>query len=396
VVVGTFGDHMSERHRDKWYVKIWDWNTPHQEYPNTFDSRDAAKSWAEREFLIDPASWEERDAIGSDDTIADVVKRLYARPLTCEEAAAVAHLAYAFEFVDRRGRPIWPGEEQCITSFNVIADVMDALDWDRGTCRLFPTDARNSYGFVADTQHFADAVELSPEFQALWLAFIVEADAAQWGLMQVRPAPRGVRIPDSGEVLSSVARALCDGGGSPDYQTGAMGNAFGITHRSHVLFIDADTNISLNEQWTDVRTMQVAVHDDSVHVMLHRRLPDGTCRSYLTSLDGVLRKALFRSDERAPLVELIPDDERARFASEVEAWLAWSPPAPTAVDIRLPAESGPEIDGLIARAAADDAGLAEAITFLRARHIFVAEAMNNAPPHVVRRIVLGALEKMKN
>jgi hypothetical protein len=395
VVVGTYGDSLIEWNRDKWYVKVWDWNTPHQEYPDSFDSRDVAKSWAEREFLIDPASWEERDAIGSDDTIVDVLKRMHARPLTCAEAAAVAHLAYAYEFIDRRGRPIWPGEERCITSFNVIADVMDALDWDREGCQLFPTDARNSYGFVSDADFFAEAVESSPEFRAIWDAFIVEAGVAQWGLTQVRPAPRAVQIPDEG-ALSAAVRSLFDGERYPQYQTGAMGNAFGLTHRSHVLFVDAEWNINLNEEWTDVRTMQVAVTDDGVHLMLHRRLPDGSCRSYLTSLDATLRKALLRTAEQQPLVELSVHGERERFAAEIEAWLATSIPAKRAEDARLPAEPGDEIDGLIARVMADDAALGEAITFLRARHIFVAEAMNNAPPHVVRRVVLGALETMKN
>ena len=395
VVVGTYGDSLIEWNRDKWYVKIWDWNTPHQEYPDSFDSREAAKSWAEREFLIDPAWWEECDAIGSDDTIVDVLKRMYARPLTCTEAAAVAHLAYAYEFIDRRARPIWPGEERCITSFNVIADVMDALDWDREGCRLFPTDARNSYGFVSDADFFAEAVESSPEFRAMRDAFIAEADVAQWGLAQVRPAPRAVQIPDEG-VLSAAVRPLVDGKRYPQYQTGAMGNAFGITHRSHVLFVDAECNINLNGEWTDVRSMQVAVHDDAVHLMLHRRLPDGSRRSYLTSLGATLRKALLRTGEQEPLVELSVSGERERFAAEVEAWLASPPSAPRAADRRLPAEPRDEIDALIARVVADDAALGEAIAFLRARHMFVAEAMNNAPPHVVRRVILGALEMMKN
>ena len=179
-------------------------------------------------------------------------------------------------------------------------------------------------------------------------------------------------------------------------QTGAMGNAFGITHRSHVVFVDAECNVNLNGEWTDVRTMQVAVHDDAVHLMLHRRLPDGSRRSYLTSLDATLRKTLLRTGEQEPIVELSVNGERERFAVEVEAWLASPPSAPRAADTRLSAEPRDEIDALIARVVADDAGLGEAITFLRARHIFVAEAMNNAPPHVVRRVVLGALEMMKN
>ncbi len=290
MVVGTYGDSLIEWHRDKWYVKLWDWNTPHQEYPDTFESRDAAKSWAERELLIDPAAWEECEAIGSERTIADVVKRIYPRRLTCAEAAAVAHLAYAYEFVDRGGRPIWPGAERCITSFNVIADVLDTLDWDRGPCPLFTTDARNSYGFVADADSSAEAIESSPEFRALWSAFMAEAGVTKWGAAQVRPAPRAVMIPDGG-VLSAAARALLDGERYPGYETGAMGAAFGITPPGHLLFIDAGRSISLNEQRTDVRTMQVFEHDNNSHVILHRRLPDGSLRSNLTSLDARLRKA---------------------------------------------------------------------------------------------------------
>ena len=30
---------------------------------------------------------------------------------------------------------------------------------------------------------------------------------------------------------------------------------------------DAGTNVSVNEQWTDVRTLQVVEHDDVVHVI---------------------------------------------------------------------------------------------------------------------------------
>lgn len=49
----------------------------------------------------------------------------------------------------------------------------------------------------------------------------------------------------------------------------------------------------------------------------------------------------------------------------------------------------------MARLAADETALGEALAFLRARHVFVAEAMSGAPPHVVRRVVLGALEQLK-
>ena len=393
VVAGNYGDTFTDSHRKNWYVKLWDWNTPHNDYPDRLDSRDAAKTWAEREFLIDPAAWEECDAIGSADTIADVVKRIYPRRLTCAEAAGVAHLAYAYEFIDRRGRPIWPGEERCITSFNVIADVMDALDWDRGPCPLFATDARNSYGFVADADASAEVIESSPEFRAMWSAFIAAADVSEWGLTQVRPAVRPVQIPDGG-ILSAAARSLFDGERYSGYETGAIGNAFGIMHRGHVLFIDAGCNISLNAQWTDVRTIQVTAHDAEVHVMLHRSLPDGSRRSYLTSLDGTLRKALIRREEQEPLVELTIDAERERFAAEVEAWAA-TPPAARAAHALPAAEPGDDIEGVIARVAHEDASLDEAIAFLKSRHIVVAEALNNAPPHVVRRVVLSALEKMK-
>jgi hypothetical protein len=392
VVVGTYGDRTIEWHRDKWYVKIWDWNTPHQELPDKFDSRDAAQSWAEREFLVDPATWEECDAPGSADTIVDVLKRIYPRPLTCAEAAAAARLAYAYEFIDARGRPIWPGEERCITSYNVIAGVLDALDWDRQGCSLFATNADNSYGFVADTNYWADAVESSTEFRLMWHAFIVEARVTQWISSQVQPAPRAVRIPEGG-LLSTTVRALVDGERHPGYQTGAMASALGITDRSHVLLLDAETSISLNEAWTDVRTMQVAVRDDGVHVVLERRLPDGSRRSYLTSLDATLRKAVLRPEEHLPLTELSIEDERDRFAVEVEAWLAAQTTEPA--DDAFVLEPGDEVDGLIARIAADPAAVGEAVAFLRGKHIFVAEAMNDAPPHVVRRVVLGALEAMK-
>jgi hypothetical protein len=271
---------------------------------------------------------------------------------------------------------------------------MDALDWDRGTCRLFPTDARNSYGFVADAQFSANAVKSSPEFRAMWDAFIAAAGITHWGVTQARPARRAVEIPD-GAALSSAARALFDGQRYSDYETGAMGNAFGITHRAHVLLIDAGSSISLNEQWTDVRSMQVVEHDGVVQVMLHRRLPDGSRRSYLTSLDATLRKALLRREEKEPLVELRVDDERGRFAEEVEAWLAASTEAEPAEHALLAAEPGDDINGLIARVTQDDGALDEAIAFLKSRYVFVAEAMNNAPPHVVRRVVLSALAAMK-
>lgn len=393
VVVGTYGDSLIEWHREKWYVKLWDWNTPHQEYPDTFESRDAAKRWAEREFVIEPAAWEACAAIGSADTIADVIRRIYPRPLTCAEAASVAHLAYAFEFVDRRGRPIWPGEERCITSFNVIADVLDTLDWDRGVCPLFLTDATNSYGFVADAEASADAIESSAEFRALWSAFIAEAGVSEWGITQVRPAPRAVQIP-GGQILSAAVCSLVDGDRYVTYETGAMGNAFGIVSAGHVVVIDAATNISLNEQWTDVRTLQIVAQGDAVHVILHRRRPDGSRRSYLTSLDATLRKALFRGDEEQPLVELSVDDEREGFAAEVNAWVAW-PRDERAARVRPVSEPGDDIDGLIARATPEDASLDEAIAFLKSRNVFVAEAMNHAPPHVVRRVVISALEAMR-
>lgn len=312
LVVDTYSSGGIDPSRGNWYVKIWDWNTPHHQTADEFDSRDAAKAWAGREFLIDPAAWEECDAIGSRETIVDVLKRVYPRRLACAEAAAVARLAYAYEFIDTSGRPIWPGEERCITSYNVMADVMDALDWDREACSLFPTDARNSYGFVSDADHWADAVEASPEFRGLWDAFVEAAGVTEWGPSQVRPVPRAVEIPGEG-VLSSAIQALFGDERRPGYQTGALSNAFGITHGAHVLPIDAGSSISLDERWTDVRTMEVAARDDGVHVLLHRRLPDGSCRSYLTSVDATLRSALFRGDGRQPCVELSAGGERERF-----------------------------------------------------------------------------------
>jgi hypothetical protein len=227
----------------------------------------------------------------------------------------------------------------------------------------------------------------------MWSAFVAAAGVSQWGPTQARPAVRPVQIPDGG-ILSATARSLFDGERYSGYETGATGTAFGITHRGHLLFIDSGRNISLNEQWTDVRTIQITAQDAEVHVMLHRSLPDGSRRSYLTSLDATLRKALIRRDEQEPLVELSIDAERERFAAEVEAWAATAPAVRAAHGLPA-AQPGDDIEGVIARVAHEDASLDEAIAFLKSRHIFVAEAMNNAPPHVVRRVVLSALEKMK-
>jgi hypothetical protein len=381
----------------EWGVKLWDWRTVHQEFPSGFPTRDDARAWAEREFLIDPAAWEACRDAGSPESIAGVVKRVYRRRLTCAEAAAFARIAYGYEFLDSMGRAFWPGDEVCIVSFNVVADALDSVDWERDGCDLFPTDATHTYGFVADSNHPSntDAIETSPEFTAMWDAFCRAGGvSAWWKGYDVRPLPRAIAVTGDGPLAGPV-RALLEEERSPNYETGALARALAIPVAGRVLRADHGHSRSLNEAWSDVRSIQVAAVGGRVEVLLQRRLPDGSCRSYRTGIDGVLRNAAVRAQEHGPLEVLSIDDERARFAEELEAWCVGPPAEPQdAADVHSVHDE--ELRVMSRRLASPNGAeaLDEALSLLQARGVFVAEAMNQAPPHVVLRVVESALRRL--
>lgn len=376
-------------HDGEWRVYMWDWNVPHHEFPD-FDSREEAKTWAEREFLILPDAWEECDAVGCPSTVADIIRRVYPRRLTCAEAAAVAWLCYHYEFVDRVGRPIFPGDERCITSFNVVADVMDTLDWDRDGCDLFPAAAGDSYGFVADVSHYGTTIDASIEFHRLWDAVMSEGTVGRWSESEARQLPPG--IPAADGPLGGAIRLLCGEKRYPAYEPGYLGYCLGLTPPAQVVPLLGAAYQGISDYGDDARFCSVTASDSQVDVILQRRRLDGTVTAYLTGVDARLRKAVVRPNRKSAAYEASLDDERERFAEEVHAWVAWRPERAAAPpDVPIDAA---EAARLIAIAEADDAGLDEAVAFLRARHVFVAEAMHGAPPHVVRRIVLNMLRSL--
>lgn len=378
----------------RWRVFLWDWNVPHHDFAfDEFETEPDARAYAEREFLVDPAEWETCDAPGSPDTIARAIRRIYSRPLTAAEAASSALLACGFEFIDAKGRPIFPGDERCITSFNVVADMMDTLDWDRQQDGVVPAPHGDSYGFVAGVHASATAVASLPEFRHLWAAFGAEAAPGGWrrtGDEWGRPV---VDLPDQGALLRTV-HGLLDGEVYPSYQTGYLCASLGVGAGRQVLRRAVGCHADISEDGRDSRAIDLIPADGQIHLLLHRRRPGGRVTTYRTAVDGELRAAVTRADDRLPVEPLPLEQARDRFVEERDAWIAWgsphagSPAQPTALE----ALDIGEVQRMLMVASSSDAGLLQAVEFLRANGIFVMEAMNGAPPHVVRPLVIAALE----
>jgi hypothetical protein len=188
---------------------------------------------------------------------------------------------------------------------------------------------------------------------------------------------------------------MLDGKRYAGYETGALARALDLPVDGRALRFDQGVSLTLDEGWTDVRTMRVIGVQGGVEVLLQRRLPDGSCRSYRTGLDGVLRSAALRQQEWGPLEKLSVDLERDRFSMELDAWRAealaesdtQADPFPVA-DEELRVLSR-RLDSPEGAAALDDA-----LAALKARGVFVAEAMNDAPPHVVLRVVRATLRQL--
>lgn len=319
VVVESYGDGIDVL-QGKWRALHWEWNRPYTEYPD-FDTRGDAKAWAEREFLIDPSAWDECDGAGSPETVAGVIRRLYPRRLTGAEAAALALLAHQYEFVDDRGRPIFPGDERCVTSLNVVAAMLDTVDWDRdggGPVRALG----DSYRLVFHADGARDTVEALPEFRAMFDAFCSAARVSQWRRAGERPPADQVEIHGAGPLVAAVRAAVSE---KPydTWETGYVAASLGLGGGRQVVPVAGTAGMTISEDPPEYRGLEVITVDGTTHVLLNRTLPDGRMNTYLAGIDGTLRRAITRRGGEAAVEPLAIERERARFAEELRAWSEW-------------------------------------------------------------------------
>ena len=376
---------------------LWDRNGPRRnwEFPTPGD----AQRWAEREFAIRASAWIESADTGSPRTLLDVLRTLRPRPFTCDEMCAAVCLAYLYVAIDERGLPLFPTPERCMTSYNVVSELPDTLDWTRSGCTLFEARAANGYGFVADVHHHARTVEASREFREIKAAITSAARISAWVRADYGPAVWPVRAPaDSGPLAPVVNIVIEHRDNAPDtVMSGYEAEAFGIASGLHLL-----DSKSVGEQLRDRpylgRAAEVVAVNGTIHLVFSviRETSESvfTCDMYVTSAEGRLRKAARRIESDAILDVPLADAADA-FENETHAWLEWA--------ARRLAPSGPrlvrdtELERMLAEIDSLDENSEAVLAFaatLQRRGIFVAEHMAGAPPHVVKRTLIAALRRL--
>jgi hypothetical protein len=400
-----------------WRVMFWDRSSLDTDLTQDgFPTLEEARAWAECEFNIRRDDWIESERIGSSKSIAEIVDLLFARRLTCDEAAAVACLAYNYVFLDERGLVIFPGDESCCTSFNVVADVLDQLPWEHGECSLFATNSQNHYGFVSDVVYNQAIVEASEEFRLLMAAFTAT------------PTVRTC-MPENFQERSGFDRFL----------SGYLWQNLKGPADTHVIPARTDSA-------GDDRLLYLTSGSPS-HIVLEVGQYDAELRYYRSSSDGVLQAAA-RRFASGPIVPLPLDTAvREEFAAHIEAYLQWrrSQPASTSVRVYHEAEgAGPAadvvtcvrcesrvaavsahvlpvhtfdeageggyaalpacdrcwrdvLDNTVARVEAldeDSPDVFQLAALFRRYNVFIYEQMSGADSHVVKRVLLGMLREI--